>query len=176
MKQRQRVFLGCEGESERSYGRFLQSQADARQLSLHFESFDAKGGDPLSIVEKSIKRYKADERFKTAYKFKAVLLDKDKIGQNPGRDRLIDNLLRRNGIVAVFQQWEHEALLLRHFDKCAKLRPPKGKSFSVLRKVWPEYEKPMDSISLREKLTGQHLDRALSVEIDLSAFLKQLGF
>jgi hypothetical protein len=52
---RRRFFLGCEGESEQSYGALLQIVADeSLQLRIHLDLQLLGGGDPLAIVEAAV--------------------------------------------------------------------------------------------------------------------------
>ena len=51
VEQRRRVFVACEGESERGYVRFLSRLAEEAGLPLHFDIQICGGGSPLAIVE-----------------------------------------------------------------------------------------------------------------------------
>ena len=171
---RRRIFVGCEGASERSYVRWLQGLADQRQKHLFFDPYDLGGGDPLSIVQNGEKKLKEQERKKGKYALKAILLDSDRIGVDAGRDDLMHQIIGRVGFALLIQYEIHEALLLRHFQGCHKLRPKKSRTEARLLKEWPNYEKPADAISLRQKIDFDGLLRMLSVEDSFSTFLGQL--
>jgi hypothetical protein len=65
---RRRFFLGCEGESEQSYGALLQIVADeSLQLRIHLDLQLLGGGDPLAIVEAAVE--KARERARNRGRF-----------------------------------------------------------------------------------------------------------
>ena len=99
-QQRRRVFLGCEGESERSYGTFLH-QLVASNGRLHIETvvLQPGGGDPLAIIERAAAIIKRREReFGSRYTARAVLLDRDKLGINGDRDQKIPALVRQSGL------------------------------------------------------------------------------
>jgi hypothetical protein len=51
--QRRPIFLGCEGESERGYGRLIGRLCDEtrRDLYLDVTLLRLGGGDPLALVE-----------------------------------------------------------------------------------------------------------------------------
>jgi len=51
-----RVFLGCEGESERSYGAWLQKIAQDLKLPITIDTYpDTGGGDqPHQIIERCL--------------------------------------------------------------------------------------------------------------------------
>jgi len=50
--QRTRIYFGCEGQSEQSYGKRLNEIADEVSLHLHFDNdvLQPGGGDPLELV------------------------------------------------------------------------------------------------------------------------------
>jgi hypothetical protein len=87
--QRRRIFLGCEGESEQGYGALLSRIAEGMNLHLAIQSVLLRpgGGDPLDLVSLAIELSERDERRRGAFAFKAALLDCDKLGVSPDRDR-----------------------------------------------------------------------------------------
>lgn len=176
VRLRRRVFVGCEGPSERSYSRWLQAQCDRTGLHIHLDTHLAGGGDPLAIVEASISAMRRKERALGRYQLKIVLLDSDKLGRDPRRDALIAPRAARAGVRLLYQEWEHEALLLRHFPRHGDKRPPAGQGERALRRVWRTYRKPADALELNQKLDASALHRAMAVEIELARFLQELGF
>jgi hypothetical protein len=125
--QRRRIFLGCEGESERGYGaligRLLESQR--RDVHLHVVLLKPGGGDPLALMEQARKRILEGERkSESPYVHRAVLIDGDRLGQAPLRDGQIAPIAQAARIRVIWQRPCHEALLLRHLDGCQQLRPP----------------------------------------------------
>ena len=171
---RTRIFVGCEGASERSYIRWLQALADEQNKSVHFDPHIAGGGDPLSVVEQSLTKMKAQERKTRKYKHRAILFDTDKIGQSPQRDAQIPVRLKGQNISLLSQEFDHEALLLRHFKNCHTLRPPKKRSLVELKKRWPEYDKPADSLELGKRLSLADFERMLGVEPAFNDFFRTL--
>jgi hypothetical protein len=127
-------------------------------------------------VQKAVKVARHNERFKSVYAAKMILLDEDRIGECGDRDALIQALVDRNNFDLIFQSFDHEALLLRHFDGCCNLRPPRRASIDKLRKRWPEYTKPAQFMDLEKRLDDAALVRALGVEPLLRKFLNGLGF
>lgn len=176
ISQRVKVFVGCEGRSERAYVRWLQERADQQGLRVHFDSFDTGGGDPLAVVEKSIREALRNERYKGRYRTKFVLLDEDRIGDCPARDQQINSLQAKHGIGLVFQKFDHEALLLRHFPNCENLKPSRGRSLKRLRREWPGYVKPAAFVDLNRLLDHASLERVLTVESRLREQLEKIGF
>lgn len=173
---RTRVFVGCEGRSEQAYVRWLQERADQRGLCLYFDSADVSGGDPLSVVEKSIRICRHNEKFKGVYGAKLVLLDEDRIGHCKSRDAKIGPTIKKNGFGLIYQRFDHEALLLRHLPGCSTMRPPRGFSLERLLQHWPDYLKPATFLDLERRLTNECLVQALNVEPALKKALAQLGF
>ncbi len=175
---RKRVFLGCEGESERGYGVWLHFLADdIDSLHLHIDPFipGTGGGDPLSVVERSIKEMRRRAK-QEGYIARGILLDGDRLGEDRARDQRAAALARTNDVDLIFQDPDHEAFLLHHFPGCETLHPPKGNSERELKAVWPEYEKPMGRVDLQRKLSIDDLRRACTVELAFRAFLTKLEF
>lgn len=125
--QRRRIFLGCEGESERGYGTFLGQHLRERyglHIALNAEVLQPSGGDPLALVQLAVQKIARNERYHGLFQVKAVLLDSDKLGADPARDRQMRELARQQSVRLILQEPCHEAFLLRHLDGCAQHRPP----------------------------------------------------
>jgi hypothetical protein len=175
---RQRIFLGCEGESERGYGAFLGEILQNDGYHVHVDTVLLKtGGDPLAIVELACHRVVENERKRGRYAIRAVLLDADRLGQTPARDVRIEPIAAAAYLRLIWQRPSHEALLLRHLDGCRDLRPASAAlAEQELTRRWPEYEKGMSAARLAARLGVRELRQALEVEHDLAAFLADLGF
>lgn len=176
--QRRRIFLGCEGESERSYGTFLH-QIRAQSGTLHIEAvlLPPGGGDPLAIIDRAHAEIKRIERLYGSYAMRAVLLDKDRYNPNDDRGRLIGPLLAKADIHPIWQSPCHEALLLRHLPGCHTLRPPTAaEAMAALRRHWPDYQKGASAAYLSARLRIEHISRAAGVERDLAAFFAKAGY
>lgn len=178
--QRRRVFLGCEGESERSYGVLLAQLLESQRRDIHLDVVLLRpgGGDPLSLVERAVRRIQEGERKRAAaYSLRAMLIDFDKIGESPQRDARIGPIAERERIRIIWQRPCHEALLLRHIDGCHTSKPPTPHyAIAELRKRWPEYERGMPAAWLGEKIEHTDLRRALGTELELRHFLLEIGY
>lgn len=177
-RQRRRIFLGCEGDSERSYGTLLHQliHADGR---LHIETvvLQPGGGDPLAIVENAAAVIRRKERDFGKYFVRAILLDRDKYGINNQRDQKIPTIIGSLGIHLVWQRPCHEALLLRHIAGCHSLQPPTtADAIARLQVEWPNYEKGGSSAYLAGKIDLDAVRRVIAVEADLATFLKIIGY
>jgi hypothetical protein len=178
IQQRVRIYLGCEGQSEQSYGARLGQIADSAGLHLYIDNdvLQPGGGDPLALVELAIKRIAEKERKRGAFSFKAILLDRDKWGQAPDRDRQIAPLLDENGLFAIWQNPCHEGFLLRHFANYETARPATSElAMQELKRVWPEYYKAMPASQLAARIDRAAVRRVSAVEGQFASFLDQIG-
>ena len=176
-KRRKRIFLGSEGISERNYGRYLQQIADRHKLPIHIDcDYVTGGGDPLKVVQESIKLMKRNSRNHGDYLVKAVMLDSDKLGRSTDRDNKIKPLVTDNDIKLIYSDPNFEAFLLRHFPGFENNRPPAGTALSELKKIWPTYHKGIDARSIYKQLGEDGLMRACTVEDSLRDFLTGIGF
>ena len=176
-KTRNRIFLGVEGFSERSYGQYLRMIADEHNLPIHIDcNYVTGGGDPLKIVEDSIKRMIRNSKARGGYFVKAIMLDSDKLGLSIDRDNKIRPLVEKHNVKLIYNEPKIEAFLLRHFPGCENKRPPADASFSELKKVWPEYFKSIDAKSIYQTLGEDGLLRACKVEKSLKDFLISIDF
>jgi len=177
--QRAPIFIGCEGESERGYVAFLGRLVEEAGLAIHLHPvvLQPGGGDPLAIVERAETRlWERRRKRQTVYVAQFVMLDRDKWGQAPARDAQVAVVAARAGLQLIWQQPCHEALLLRHLDACAALRPQTSSLADTgLRQRWPDYSKPMDGAKLAKRLDHAALLRAIAVEPELALMIKTIG-
>ena len=176
---RRRIFLGCEGESEQAYGALLARLADNSGLHLAFraELLRPGGGDPLALVSLAADLCHRAELKRGSFAIKAILLDSDKLGLTPERDRELYPIANVNGFRLIWQNPTHEAFLLRHLPGCHALRPPTPAiSSTQLRQQWAEYEKPMSALRLSTRIGIEELRAAGDAEESLRGFLEDCGF
>ncbi|AJA10888.1 MULTISPECIES: RloB domain-containing protein [Sphingomonadales] len=177
--QRRRLFVGCEGESERGYGAFLTRLIEDQQLAVHLDLvvLQPGGGDPCGIVELAARRIAQKQKSRgEPYDRKIVLLDADRLGAVPERDQRLFQLSRRENIHLVWQRPCHEATLLHHIDGCERLDPQStAGALRELRRRWNDYQKGMSANRLAERLDLDAVHRAAAVEQDLAVFLTEIG-
>jgi hypothetical protein len=173
-----RVFFGCEGESEQGYGALLQHLADAvRKPHVTLDLQVIGGGDPLAIVEEASRRAKKQAHKHGEFAVRAVLLDRDKLGQTPGRDAQIPALAAANGLLLIRAEPCFEGLLLRHLRGCQALRPAtSADALAALLRQWPEYAKPMSRARLITRIGHNEIRAAATVEPELYSFLRAIKF
>jgi hypothetical protein len=87
--QSRRIFFGCKVESEQGYGALLSRLVEGSGFHLAILSVLLRpgGGDPFDLVTLAVELNERDERRRGRYSVKAVLLDRDKLGVSPQRDR-----------------------------------------------------------------------------------------
>ena len=175
--KRKRVFVACEGESERGYAGFLLDIAEATGLSLHFDVHICAGGDPLAIVQRAVSTLKRRQQRNGGFWKKAIFLDADGRHENVERTRQADRMIEQSGLLPIWSDPCLEALILRHFPECEHLNPPtSGLALQRLFRRWPDYDKPMPRSALRANFEITHVRRAAGTSPQLFRFLQEIGF
>ena len=177
--QRRRIFLGCEGESEQSYGALLARLVEERHRRIHLDTvlLQPGGGDPLALVELAIARLGERAAKRGAYAARAVLLDADSLQKSRDRAEQAKTLAARHDLNLIWQEPCHEALLLRHLDGCSRLRPPTTvMALEELKRRWPDYAKATPANRLSQHIDEAGVLRAAQVEPALGRFLQLIGF
>jgi hypothetical protein len=172
------VFLGCEGESERAYGQFLNAIARNlnRPIAITIVNLNPGAGDPAARIHKAVQEIARRKRNGDTFVHHAILMDTDQLGNDPARLREITSRAGREHIFVIWQEPCHEALLLRHFDGHATRRPPTSAEASkALREVWPGYQKPAIGRDLSTRLNFDDILRAAANDTALDAFLRRIG-
>ena len=174
---RKRVFVGCEGESERGYAGFLWEIAEALGLALHFDTQICPGGDHLAIVQRAVHTMERRTQQHGPFWKKAIFLDGDRRGEKAVRTRQTDRIIAQSGLLPIWSKPCLEALILRHFPECEHLNPPTSSlAYQELLHHWPGYGKPPSRSELRAKFDFDHVQRAAGTNPDLLRFLKEIGF
>jgi hypothetical protein len=180
--RRRRVFVGCEGESERGYAAFLQRLADDRSLGLglhlHLDAvvLQPGAGGPLALIKRCREKLRRNELLHGRYQFRAALLDRSGFGQDARTAEQAWKLGQELGLRLILQDPDHEGFLLRHLPNCQSLRPPHDASMAALKERWPEYEKPMNAGKIAAKISYDDVRRTCAVDTGLRAFLTEIGF
>lgn len=175
-RQRRRIFVGCEGDSEVGYAAFIALLAEEIDLAVHLDIRKCRGGDPLAIVETAVSELRMRRNRHGAYAARAIFLDADRREATPDRAARADRLIRDNGFHAIWSQPALEALLLKHVRGCQRLEPATtALAFRQLQDCWPGYRKGMAARELRAELDGDAVARAAAVVPALRAFLVSIG-
>lgn len=177
--QRRRMFVGCEGESEQGYAALLARLIEEARLAVHLDAvlLQPGGGDPLAIVERAATRvHEREGRRGDPYDRRFVVLDDDKLGQTPQRDQRIAGVAANAGLHIIWQSPCHEAVLLRHLEGCAQLRPPSTPvAGQQLAARWPGYEKAMPAARLAQRLDYAAIARVAPVEPGFAVLFQEIG-
>ena len=163
IRRRRRIFVGCEGSSERGYIVLLQRFANREGCAVHIEARNLSGaGDPLALAQRASAEISVGEQQpnrKCTSRF--LMFDTDRVGQNPDRDDEFRRIVNRNRLILIRQQVCFESLLLRHFDGHSNDRPATSSdAFRQLKKVWPEYRKGMLAADLAKQIDLGDVERA----------------
>lgn len=176
-RTRKRVFVACEGESERGYAGFLRELAEEIGLSLHFDLQICPGGDHLAVVQKAVATMRRRAQQHGRFWKKVIFLDSDRRHENAERTRQADRMIAQFGLLPIWSTPCLEALLIRHFPGRENAEPPTSElALQELRRHWKEYEKPTSRRELGAKFDISHVQRAAGTNSDLLEFLKQIGF
>jgi len=174
--KRRRVFVACEGESERGYVAFVGQLAEEARLPVHLDIRLCNGGDPLAIVECAVDDMCRRTSRRGNYVERAIFLDDDRRGDAPDRTMQADRLIEANGLRPIWSQPVLEALLLRHLPGCERLRPATSElALRELKRRWPEYVKGMSARELRRTLDLAAVERAAAEDVQLRSFLTAIG-
>ncbi len=171
---RRRIFVGCEGDGERSYITLVSRILDDVHQKVHIDPqlLQPGGGDPLDLVARAEEVIKRIERTREPYDEKYLLIDRDRFGASANRDQQIPAILKRIGAAIIWQRPAREGFLLRHLDGYTKHQPPTTQvAMQQLLQQWPEYVKNMSASQLATRIDIEALRRAITVENELRAFL-----
>lgn len=173
---RRRIFVACEGDSERGYAALLQRLADQSGLAIHLDARKCHGGDPLAIVEAAVNEMSSRSIRHGSYVTQAILLDADRRDDVPDRTARADRLIRANGFHAIWSAPCLEALLLRHIPGYEHLQPATtALALQQLQVRWPEYGKGMTAGELRSRIDLSAVVRVAEVTPELRSFLVAIG-
>lgn len=179
LPKRRRVFVGCEGDSERAYAALVRRLLEQQHQKVHLDHVILRpgGGDPLALMKLAAKHIKQASRDGVPYVAKFLLLDSDKLGISPNNDQSCLALAAASGATLIWQETAHEAFLLRHLANSAALRPPTTTvAYQQLKARWPQYQKPMTADQLGRRIDRPAILQASQVELSLTALLTTIGF
>lgn len=174
--RRQRFFVGCEGESEQGYATYLDRLANSRNCHIHIKAVNLQpAGSPIVAAKKAIAICKKEESKSGPFKRRAIMLDTDTLAGDLDLRNEIEGFLVAAKFDVIWQDVDHEAFLLRHFDGHQCDNPPSTQTLQRLQSVWATYRKGLPSASISREISIEHVRRACSVHISLASFLRNLG-
>lgn len=174
-EQRSRIFVGCEGQSEQSYSKFVSFLLAKDSVGFHLDSHVLQGGDPLARVRAAILKIDHETLKRGQYIKKFVFLDSDLVETRPDNSKEAMGLASDNSINLIWQKPNHEGFLTMHFIESGRWTPKSNAEISdFLKRLLPNYRKAMASRAYAKTLTIDHVRRAASHEPDFASFIKIL--
>lgn len=179
IERRTRFFLCCEGESEFSYGAFLQNLADDKdQCHIHIVRtvLQPGAGSPVALAKKAVAKYRDEVERHGECKARALLLDSDvHQAKPPSERREFGQIMKREKFNVIWQKPNHEGFLLNHFQGYERVNPPKNSTEKELKKIWNDYDKPMTADSIYQKISIKDVYRRSRTHSEFRRFLKTIG-
>ena len=174
--RRKRFFIGAEGESEKSFARWLERLRNHPNPIVHLDIAVCDGGDSLAIANHAVNRYRKHTHERGKFAAGLILLDSDRIKQDRSNNRDPDIALKdQRGIRLVYLTPNLEGLLLRLHAGHEQEFVATDKALRALRKQWPEYKKPVSTDALEARFSLSDLQRASRHDTDLRKVLTTLG-
>ena len=174
IKKRKRFYFAVEGEGDQSFIKWLQDLSDRRKLDIHLDCQLLRGGGYEIMLKEAIKYRGCKERHKVASSI--LLVDADRSEEEDGWS--LDRLRReakKNKITLCLQIPNQEGLLLRMMPGKDNLQPDSISAGKLLKKEWPEYQKPVDAYALHSKFSLRDLLRVAKVDLEIKELLSIIG-
>ncbi len=170
---RKAFFIGVEGRSDEAFIAFLQRCCDRGGLHVHLKASAAGGGSPRSVVEdagralvrSSLRQYAAA----------LVLLDADRIDQNPREGREASAVAKRYRLRLLYSRPNLEGLLVRLHVGRERSQVTAQHAMRELRRLWPDYRKPPSADELTQRFMRGDLERAARYDEQLRVLLQVVG-
>lgn len=171
---RTRFFLAVEGESERSFIKWLQQIADDQELHVHLDCQPLGGGGYQKMLNNTLRYRKRNERSKAKATIMLIDGDRSSYDDDWSLDRLKQEASRRKIDVCV-QYPNQEGLLLRMMSDKEIMQLTSSNAQQQLRKLWPTYQKPVDAYMLASRFSLDDLLRIAKRDADFKNLLTKIG-
>lgn len=176
IRRRTRIFVGAEGESERSFAAWLRGLCDSEGCHLHLDIIVAGGRSSAKIVETCAGRCRERSGKHGPYRARLVLLDRDRLEDKRQNEANPRPIAGEAGIELVFLKPTLEGVLVRlHKGQETRQLATAEDAERALEKLWPEYRKPAPAAALRERFDLDRLRRAAEHDGDLRRLAELLG-
>ena len=176
IRRRTRIFVGAEGESERSFAAWLQGLCDGEGRHLHLDIVVAGTGSSAKIIETCAGRCRERSRKHGSYRARLVLLDCDRLADRQQNEADPRPIADGAGIELVFLKPNLEGALVRLHEGQEARRPATARGAGrALKRLWPEYRKPAPAAALRERFGLDRLRRAAGHDDQLRRLAELLG-
>lgn len=176
IRKRRRFFFAVEGESEQSFVKWLQILSDEEELGIHLQVFVLDGGGFKSMLEKAVREREKSRRTRGIYRGCFLLVDGDRENEGDWPISRFKEQAKGERFVAFIQRPNFEGVLVRLRPGFEAKNPGKKEAEGLLKRHWPNYEKPENAEALRKRFTLADLRRAARRDDELGSLLKHLGF
>jgi hypothetical protein len=173
VKIRARFFVAVEGDSEQSFVTWLQALSE-KELHIHLDVALLGGGGFKSMLQESVRLHKRRCR-KGAYLDRFLIVDRDRAEQGDWSIEELRRAAAENKITVCVQSPNHEGWLLRMMPGRERGTLDAASAETRLKRLWPNYQKPVNARELGRKFTLDDLLRLAKVDPDLEILLKRLG-
>ena len=173
--RRKRILAVAEGDGEQALARWLQRLCDEQGLHLHLDVAVAGGNDTRWVVEFAVERRRRRNDSKMRDSGALVFLDSDRLDEDRAAGRDPETVRGRRDLELVYLRPKLEGLLIRLHPSHEKRSVAAKDAEKRLRKLWPEYDKPMPARALAERFDLNDLRRAARHDPDLRNALTLLG-
>ena len=149
---------------------------DMRQgLHVHLDVVVAGGGDTRAVVEYAVDRRRRHNESRIRDKGALVFLDADRLAQDLAAGRDPETVAGRGDLQLVYLRPNFEGLLYRLHPGRETQFPAANDAETRLKRLWPDYDKPMPAAALDGRFDLHDLRRAASHDPGLRDTLALLG-
>ena len=150
----------AEGDGEQALARWLQRVCDEQSLHLHLDVAVAGGKDTRWVVEYAVNRRRRRNENRVRDSGALVFLDSDRLEEDRDGGRDPETVRGRRDLQLVYLRPNLEGLLIRLHCGHEKRFVAAQDAEARLRKLWRDYEKPMNAAALAERFSLDDLRRA----------------
>ena len=174
--RRRRIFVGTEGESERSFAAWLKQLCDeAAPSRVHLDVSLGHGGDGQRVVEDAVGEYRRRSTRHGKFSDALVLLDADRLEDDRRHGRDPADAVRGTDLRLVLLRPNLEGVLARLHRGYEARRFSARDAARILHAEWPEYRKPASAYELRRRFGLGDMRRASAFDAELREILEVLG-
>lgn len=175
-KQRKVYLIAAEGESERSFVRWIQDLCDNNGCHVHLDCIKLNGGGYEvmlnAAVDSSIRRGK--NKTKPAEQILLVDADRGILGEDSWSQEKLRCEGLKKGYKVIFLDPNLEGVLVKMLKKnVTEIHPYEVEN--QLKQLWKDYQKPESRWSLKAKLSLDMLLITSKIDGELQSFLKMIG-
>ena len=173
--RRKRIFVCAEGQSERSFAKWLKILCDEQGANFYLDIIVSNGGDSLAITEHAIYEYRRRTQTRGKFSSGLILLDSDRLQQDIRSGRDPEPKANSENLKLVYLKPNFEGLLSRLHTGREKQFPTADEAKRNLQKLWPNYRKPPSAEELHRHFRIEDVRRAALHDTNLRWMLEKLG-